>query len=104
MEKQALYIDPRTKLFLLLVMNIVMLDTSSGVLLPYLRFIIGFLPFVLLLTSKSMGLPGDIPNQSHHCLVCIRLYQWIYDDAVGISIIDGYKIFAWWNAWSVFFL
>ena len=48
MEKQALYIDPRTKLFLLLVMNIVMLDTSSGVLLPYLRFIIGFLPFVLL--------------------------------------------------------
>lgn len=52
MEKQALYIDPRTKLFLLLVMNIVMLDTSSGVLLPYLRFIIGFLPFVLLLTSK----------------------------------------------------
>lgn len=50
-----------------------------------------------------MGLPGDIPNQSHHCLVCIRLYQWIYDDAVGISIIDGYKIFAWWNAWSVFF-
>ena len=36
MEKQALYIDPRTKLFLLLVMNIVMLDTSSGVLLPYL--------------------------------------------------------------------
>ena len=33
-------------------MNIVMLNTSTGVLLPYLRFIIGFLPFVMLLTSK----------------------------------------------------
>ena len=35
MEKQALYIDPRTKLFLLRVMNIVMLDTSAVVLLLY---------------------------------------------------------------------
>lgn len=52
MEKQALYVDPRTKLFLLLAMNIVMLNTSSGILLSHLRFIIGFLPFVMLLTAK----------------------------------------------------
>lgn len=52
MEKRALYIDPRTKLFLLLAMNIVMLNTSSGVILPYLRFTIGFLPFVMLLTAE----------------------------------------------------
>lgn len=52
MEKHALYVDPRTKLFLLLAMNIVMLNTSSGDFLPYLRFIIGFLPFVLLLTAE----------------------------------------------------
>lgn len=51
MEKRELYVDPRTKLFLLLTMNIVLLNTSSGVLLPYLRFIIGFLPFVMLLTA-----------------------------------------------------
>ena len=52
MEKRELYVDPRTKLFLLLVMNIILLNTSSGVLLPYLRFLIGFLPFVMLLTTK----------------------------------------------------
>lgn len=52
MEKRELYVDPRTKLFLLLVMNIILLNTSSGVLLPYLRFVIGFLPFVMLLTTK----------------------------------------------------
>lgn len=51
MEKRVLYVDPRTKIFLLLTMNIVLLNTSSGVLLPYLRFIIGFLPFVMLLTA-----------------------------------------------------
>lgn len=51
MEKRELYVDPRTKLFLLLTMNIVLLNISSGVLLPYLRFIIGFLPFVMLLTA-----------------------------------------------------
>ncbi|MBQ7433951.1 MAG: energy-coupling factor transporter transmembrane protein EcfT [Lachnospiraceae bacterium] len=52
MEKRVLYVDPRTKLFLLLAMNIVMLNTSSGILLSYLRFAIGFLPFVMLLTAE----------------------------------------------------
>lgn len=52
MEKRELYVDPRIKLFLLLAMNIVLLNTSSGVLLAYLRIIIGFLPFVMLLTAR----------------------------------------------------
>lgn len=56
MEKQELYVDPRTKLFLLLVMNIILLNTSSGVLLPYMRFIIGFLPFIMLLTAQKYRL------------------------------------------------
>lgn len=51
MDKRELYVDPRTKLFLLLTMNIILLNTSLGVLLPYLRFIIGFLPFAMLLTA-----------------------------------------------------
>lgn len=53
MEKQGLYIEPRTKLFLLLTMNIIMLNTDTGVLLIYLRFAIGFLPFLLFLTIKK---------------------------------------------------
>lgn len=52
MERKELYVDPRTKLFLLLSMNIVMLNASSGVILSYLRFTIGFLPFIMLLTAK----------------------------------------------------
>lgn len=56
MEKKALYVDPRTKLFLLLTMNIVLLNTSSGVLLTYLRLITGLLPFVMILTTAKYKL------------------------------------------------
>lgn len=58
MERRGVYVDPRTKLFLLLTMNIVLLNTSSGVLLPYLRFFIGFLPFVMFLTASKYKLAG----------------------------------------------
>lgn len=53
MEKQKIYIDPRTKLCLLLTMNIVLLNTSSGTILPWLRFAVGFLPFVMFLTTDK---------------------------------------------------
>ena len=107
MEKQALYIDPRTKLFLLLVMNIVMLDTSSGVLLPYLRFIIGFLPFVLLLTSKRFK-PAWVYLVIYLISHIIVLYVLDYTSGFMMMLLGflssmGTKIFAWWNAWSVFF-
>ena len=51
MKRMERYVDPRTKLFLLLAMNIVLLNTGTGVFLSWLKFVIGFLPFVLLLTA-----------------------------------------------------
>ena len=105
MEKRELYVDPRTKLFLLLTMNIVLLNTSSGVLLPYLRFIIGFLPFVMLLTAgryKPAWVYLTIYLTSHG--VCAGLYQWIIDDAIRISGINGYEVRTGRNAGSVFLL
>lgn len=51
MKRMERYVDPRTKLFLLLTMNIVLLNTGTGVFLSWLKFVIGFLPFVLLLTA-----------------------------------------------------
>ena len=58
MQKREVFVDPRTKLFLLLTMNIVLLNTSSGDLLTYLRFIIGFLPFIMLLTACRYKMAG----------------------------------------------
>lgn len=81
MEKRELYVDPRTKLFLLLTMNIVLLNTSTGVLLLYLRFMIGFLPVVMLLTAGRYKLAGiylTIYLTSH----VIMLY--VLDDTSGL--------------------
>lgn len=50
MKKRQLYVDARTKIFLMLVMNIVLLNTGSGAFLSGLRFVLGFLPGILFLT------------------------------------------------------
>lgn len=59
MKKRQLYVDARTKIFLMLVMNIVLLNTGSGAFLSCLRFVIGFLPgimFLLIRRYKTAGL------------------------------------------------
>ena len=53
-NEKGLYIDPRTKLFLLLVMNIVLLSFGNSKGLFYLRFAVGFLPFIMILTDKRI--------------------------------------------------
>lgn len=58
MEKRQFYVDARTKLFLMLVMNIVLLNTGSGTFLAVLRFVIGFLPGVLFLTARRYKMAG----------------------------------------------
>ena len=52
MKKDILFIDPRTKVFLLFVISSVMLNTVSKGLLVYVRPFVALLPFILLLTSK----------------------------------------------------
>lgn len=59
MVKQKLYIDPRTKLFLLLTLNIVLLNTGTGELVPYLRFAVGLLPFLMFLLSGKRRIAGS---------------------------------------------
>lgn len=52
MNKNAIFVDPRTKLFLLLTMNIILLSFGSGPSMAMLRITVGFLPFVMLLTAR----------------------------------------------------
>lgn len=49
-KEKVLFIDPRTKVFLLLIMNIILLSMNSGPVFDQLRFFFGLLPFILLLT------------------------------------------------------
>lgn len=51
MEEKRLFIDPRTKIFLLLMLNIIMLNTDSGDILLKMRIVIGFLPTIMLMTA-----------------------------------------------------
>ena len=50
MKEKVLFIDPRTKIFLLITMNIILLSMNSGHVIDQLRFFFGLLPFILLLT------------------------------------------------------
>ena len=52
MKEKVLFIDPRTKVFLLLIMNIILLSMNSGNAFDYLRFFFGLMPFILLLTAS----------------------------------------------------
>lgn len=58
MEKRQIYIDARTKIFLMLVMNIVLVNTKSGSFLSGLRCEIGFLPVILFLTIRKYRTAG----------------------------------------------
>lgn len=51
-----------------------------------------------------MGLPDNLLNQSCLYGVCAGLYQWIIDDAIRISGINGYEVRTGRNAGSVFLL
>ena len=53
MEKKNLFIDPRTKLLLLLTMNILLLSLGKGPGLAMLRFFAGFLPLLMLILGKK---------------------------------------------------
>ena len=57
-EKRELYVDARTKIFLMLVMNVVLLNTSSGAVLYYLLLIIGFWPCIMFLTIRKYKMAG----------------------------------------------
>lgn len=46
------YLDARTKIFLMLTMNVVLLNNSSAPLMPYLRLMSGLLPCFLLLSVR----------------------------------------------------
>ena len=52
MKEKVYFIDPRTKVFLLLIMNVILLSMRSGYVFDQLRFFFGFVPFVLLLTAR----------------------------------------------------
>ena len=52
MKEKVLFVDPRTKVFLLLIMNIILLSMNSGHVIDQLRFFFGLLPFVLLLSIR----------------------------------------------------
>ena len=52
MFSNPLCVDPRTKLILLLTLNIVLLSFGTNADLDVLRFIVGFFPFVMLLTAR----------------------------------------------------
>ena len=58
MERRQLYVDARTKIFFMLVMNIILFNTDSGVVMSRLRFAIGFLPGILFLTIKRYKAAG----------------------------------------------
>lgn len=58
MKKRQIYIDARTKIFLMLVMNIVLLNTKSGSFLSGLRCVTGFLPGILFLTVRKYRTAG----------------------------------------------
>ena len=49
------FIDPRTKLMLLLTMNILLLSLGKGGSISVLRFCSGFLPFVMLIAGAKYG-------------------------------------------------
>lgn len=77
MKKQELYIDSRTKIFLLLTMNIILLNTNAGALLTYLRFAIGFLPFVMFLTVRRCKIAGGylvIYLVSYFIMECVLIH------------------------------
>lgn len=84
MGKRELFVDARTKLFLLLTMNIVLLNTSSGVLLPYLRFVIGFLPFIMLLIATRYK-PAWIYLAIY--LISHLVMKYIIDNTSGLLMI-----------------
>ena len=52
MKDKVLFVDPRTKVFLLLIMNLILLSMNSGVVFSHLRFYFGLLSFALLLAAK----------------------------------------------------
>lgn len=60
MKKRQLYVDARTKIFLMLVMNIVLLNTGSGAFLSCLRFVIGFLPGIMFLLIRRYKTAGTV--------------------------------------------
>ena len=53
MGKRKNFIDPRTKLLLLLTMNILLLSLRKGPGLNLLRFLAGFLPLLMLILGKK---------------------------------------------------
>lgn len=53
MKKTKNFVDPRTKLFLLLTMNILLLSMGTGPKLSILRFSAGFFPFVMLMIGEK---------------------------------------------------
>lgn len=52
LEKEAFFIDPRTKIFLLLVISTVMINTVSLGIYGILRPLTAMIPFLLLLTAR----------------------------------------------------
>ena len=52
MNKNVLFIDPRTKIFLLFVTSTVMLSSGGEGIFIIIRPVVALLPFILLLTSK----------------------------------------------------
>ena len=52
-NKQGIYLDPRTKLFLLITLSSLMLSTGNSNIMLYLKPFLAFMPFVLLLFSKK---------------------------------------------------
>ena len=77
MKNKELYLDARTKIFLLLTMNIILLNTNAGILLPYMQFIVGFLPFVMFLTVRRYKIAGGylaIYLMSHFFMECVLVH------------------------------
>lgn len=54
MTRKVVFIDPRTKIFLLFIISTVMLNSVSDGVLEVLRPIVAFIPFALLLTAKRV--------------------------------------------------
>ena len=52
-NKQGIYLDPRTKLFLLITLSSLMLSSGNSNIMLYLKPFLAFMPFVLLLFSKK---------------------------------------------------
>ena len=52
-NKQGIYLDPRTKLFLLITLSSLMLSTGNSNIMLYLKPFLACMPFVVLLFSKK---------------------------------------------------